>query len=97
VFCYDLMLAQKWSTKNQCPGFIVHDSIIFDGVDERQRGRALELAAREAEQRGFQYICCLNSDNVPYKEFSQDFQFADYVRLTLTDESERGGLLGMRI
>ena len=40
IFCYDLMLAQLWSGRPQAPGFLVHDSIIFDGVDERQRALA---------------------------------------------------------
>ncbi len=44
VFCYDLMLAELWSKKQKSPGFLVHDSIIFDGVDERQVANALELA-----------------------------------------------------
>lgn len=29
------------------PGFLIHDSTIFDGVDERQRAEALEIAASE--------------------------------------------------
>ena len=30
------------------PGFLIHDSTIFDGVDERQRAEALELAISES-------------------------------------------------
>jgi uncharacterized protein YydD (DUF2326 family) len=46
IFCYDLMLAQLWTQKSNKPTFLIHDSIIFDGVDERQRALALELAAK---------------------------------------------------
>jgi len=96
VFCYDLMLAQLWAEKPYNPGFLVHDSIIFDGVDERQRALALELANREAKKRGFQYICMLNSDMIPTDDFSGGFNFNDFVRLRLTDATEAGGLLGIR-
>ena len=54
------------------PGFLIHDSTIFDGVDERQRAEALELAASESQAHGFQYICTLNSDDVPRNEFFLD-------------------------
>jgi len=96
VFCYDLMLAQLWAHRNTSPGFLIHDSTIFDGVDERQTAHSLEVAAREAESRGFQYICLLNSDTIPWREFSEDFKFNEYVRLILTDAQENGSLLGIR-
>ncbi|MEW6379078.1 MAG: ABC-three component system protein [bacterium] len=96
IFCYDLMLAQLWSRKENSPGLLVHDSIIFADVDERQKALALEVAAKESERLGFQYICTMNSDNIPSKDFSPAFQFDKYVRLTLTDATEDGGLLGIR-
>lgn len=96
VFCYDLMLAEIWSSKPKSPSFLIHDSLIFDGVDERQVKNALELAANTSNDQGFQYICTINSDNVPWNEFSTDFNFNQYIRLTLTDDSEEGGLLGVR-
>ena len=71
--------------------FLIHDNTIFNGVDERQVARALDLAAKEAENSGFQYIVTLiNSDQVPYDEFE------NAVMLKLTDLTEYGGLLGVR-
>lgn len=96
VFCYDLVLAELWDKKERSPGFLIHDSVIFDGVDERQRALGLQLAAKKAERLGFQYICTLNSDMAPYNEFDGDFRLDRYVRLTLTDEKPDGGLLGIR-
>ena len=96
IFCYDLMLAQLWSTKRSFAGLLIHDSTIFDGVDERQRAQALELAQREAEHLGFQYVCALNSDTLPSDDFSPGFDLSRFVRLRFTDESEEGGLLGIR-
>jgi len=50
VFRYDLMLAQLWSEREPSPHLLIHDSTIFDGVDERQVALALELAARESRE-----------------------------------------------
>ena len=96
IFCYDLMLAQLWATKQPSPRLLMHDSTIFDGVDERQIAQSLELAHQEAENNGFQYVCALNSDTLPSNEFSPSFDLQSFMRLRLTDESEEGGLLGIR-
>lgn len=96
IFCYDLMLAQLWSEKNPSPKILVHDSTLFADVDERQKAIALELAKRKSEEKGFQYICTLNSDSIPYNDFSKDFDLNKYVVLTLTDQKEDSGLLGIR-
>ncbi|AFZ25962.1 hypothetical protein Cylst_3847 [Cylindrospermum stagnale PCC 7417] len=95
IFCYDLMLAQLWSERDPSPRILIHDSTIFDGVDERQVSLALQWADIESRRLGFQYICTLNSDMVPRSEFPLDFNFDSFVRLRLTDESEEGGLLGI--
>ena len=96
VFCYDMTIASLWAEKSPSPKLLVHDSAIFDGVDERQRALALELAAQGAVTRKFQYICTLNSDEVPSAEFSAGFKLNDYVRATLTDANVSGSLLGIR-
>jgi len=94
IFAFDLMLAQRWSSKTRGPSLLWHDSELFDGVDERQVGAALQLAAQEAESQGFQYFCSLNSDDLPPKESLGDLDLSPV--LTLTDASEDGGLFGMR-
>lgn len=96
IFCYDLMLAQLWADKTTAPGFLIHDSTLFDGVDERQRALALERAAQVADEVGFQYICTLNSDTLPVHDFSEDFDLHSTVRLRLTDDGPEGSLLGIR-
>lgn len=95
IFCFDLMVAQLWSTHDPSPGFLFHDSRIFD-ADSRQRAMALELAASESRERGFQYICTLNSDSVPEGDFTEGFDLSQYIRLTLTDDAPEGSLLGFR-
>ena len=96
IFCYDLMLAKLWVKKAKSKIFLIHDSIIFDGVDERQKARALQLAKSESEKAGFQYICTMNSDAIPINDFDKDFDFDKYVVKTFTDEKEEGSLLGVR-
>jgi uncharacterized protein YydD (DUF2326 family) len=96
VFCYDMTIASLWAEKSPSPKLVVHDSAIFDGVDERQRALALEVAAKEAEDRQFQYICTLNSDEVPWTEFSEGFNLRAFVKATLTDATVSGSLLGLR-
>jgi uncharacterized protein YydD (DUF2326 family) len=66
LFCFDLMLAQLWADRDTTPGFVFHDSHIFDGVDDRQKAAALRLAAQQAEEHGFQYICSFNSNDLPW-------------------------------
>ena len=88
-----MQLLSKWEVS---PGFLIHDSIIFADVDERQIALALELGQKESLTNNFQYICTFNSDNVPTKDFSEDFNFKDHIVLKLTDSDEEGGLFGCR-
>jgi uncharacterized protein YydD (DUF2326 family) len=94
IFCYDLMLAQLWSQRVPSPNILIHDSTIFDGVDERQIALAIELAAKESQKLGFTYICMFNSDMIPNGEFSPEFDFNSFVKCTLTDNDD-GNLLGI--
>ena len=96
VFCYDFALASLWAGRPRSPGFLAHDSEIFDGVDERQVALALQIAAKESERLGVQYICAINSDAVPRSEFGRGFDFDSRVAVTLTDKGDDGGLLGIR-
>jgi uncharacterized protein YydD (DUF2326 family) len=97
IFCYDLMLAERWATKRPGSIDLIHDSNLFADVDDRQIAAALELAADKASRLKFQYICTFNSDKLPLSEFSKGFDIASFTRLRLTDETEDGGLLGIRL
>jgi uncharacterized protein YydD (DUF2326 family) len=96
VFCFDLMLSQLMHEKKGLIDFLIHDSIIYDGVDSRQRALALERAAIVSEKDDTQYICTLNSDMIPMQDFSKGFNFDNHVRLTLTDRDITGSLLGIQ-
>ncbi len=94
MFCFDLMLAQLWSVKGNKPGFLYHDSRLFDGVDDRQKAAAIRLAARQADERGFQYICAFNTNDLPAPDLLGDLDLSAAVCLRLTDIGPGGKLLG---
>ena len=97
IFCFDLMLMEICGRHGRWPGFLIHDSHLFDGVDERQVAKALQLGAQRAAAGGFQYIVTLNSDSVPREGFAEGFDVRDYVvEPRLTDRTETGGLFGIR-
>ena len=70
---------------------------MFDGVDERQKAAAWARAKAESERLGFQYICMVNTDDIPEVEVMQGLDIRDesLVRAVLTDQPD-GCLLGMR-
>ncbi|MHC0055445.1 ABC-three component system protein [Actibacterium sp. D379-3] len=97
IFCFDLMLAELATRRGIGPGFLIHDSHLFDGVDERQVAKALQLGADHAARVGFQYIVTMNSDALPQDGFRKDFDVQSFVNPTkLTDQIETGGLFGVR-
>ena len=97
IFCFDFMLMEICGRRGRWPGFLIHDSHLFDGVDERQVAKALQLGAQRAAAGGFQYIVTLNSDSVPAEGFAEGFDVQDHVvEPTLTDATETGGLFGIR-
>lgn len=97
IFCFDLMLAELGTRRAQWPGFLIHDSHLFDGVDERQIAKALQIGAQRADAAGFQYIVTMNSDSVPTEGFTDGFDVRDhFVEPRLTDATETGGLFGVR-
>lgn len=96
IFCFDMMLMDLCTERGLGPGFLVHDSHLFDGVDERQVINALQVGAKMAERLNFQYIVTLNSDQVPI-DIPDEFRKNFILPVRLTDKTKTGGLFGMRI
>jgi uncharacterized protein YydD (DUF2326 family) len=95
IFCFDMMLMQIVSGRKMGPGFLVHDSHLFDPVDARQVGTAFKVGAVLADEGHSQYIVTLNSDK--QVEAPIDFNVSEYVLpVKLTDATETGGLFGLR-
>lgn len=96
IYCFDMMLMQLCCTRGIGPGFLVHDSHLFEGVDPRQVSAALVIGSETAEKFGFQYIVTLNQHELP-QSYHPDFNIDDYILpVRLTDKTEDGGLFGFR-
>ncbi len=96
IFCFDMMLMRLCAKRGIGPGFLVHDSHLFDGVDGRQVVSALKVADETAKELGFQYITTMNEDDA-FKETTEDFDVHDHVLpVVITDATEDGGLFGIR-
>ncbi|HEX3529013.1 MAG TPA: ABC-three component system protein [Thermoanaerobaculia bacterium] len=96
IYCFDMMLMRLCAKRGIGPGFLIHDSHLFDGVDGRQVISALRVGAETSEELGFQYIVTMNEDDA-FKEKEDGFDLNDYVLpLRLTDATEDGGLFGIR-
>jgi uncharacterized protein YydD (DUF2326 family) len=104
IFCFDSMIYEVTCERLGGPGFLVHDSHLFDGVDKRQVYLAMLFGAKVAERKLGQYIIALNSD-----EFNACLEAAEssgrgkernvlesaVMDVRLTDH-ETGGLFGFR-
>jgi uncharacterized protein YydD (DUF2326 family) len=96
IFCFDMMLMRLCAKRGIGPGFLIHDSHLFDGVDGRQVTSALKVGAETATELGFQYIVTMNEDDA-FKEKIDGFDLQEHVLpVVLTDATEDGGLFGFR-
>jgi uncharacterized protein YydD (DUF2326 family) len=96
VFCFDLTLFSIVSARFGGPRFLLHDSHLFDGVDERQVAIALQLGQRVASATS-QYIITMNSDIFDRLPLPDEIDRKNVVLSTrLSDETETGGLFGFR-
>ncbi|KLI05595.1 hypothetical protein ACT17_26235 [Mycolicibacterium conceptionense] len=92
LFCFDLTMLEEGIETAHHPDFLVHDSSVFDGVDPRQRAGALQFAQEMVATTGGQYICTINSNDVPDEVLDEDWFKAGIIRTVL--DTETGGLVG---
>jgi len=97
IFCFDIALLTLNSKQGRGPGFLIHDSHLFDGVDERQVASALRLGKRVAEKLSVQYIVTMNSDIFDRLPLPDGVSLqANILSARLSDSGESGGLFGFR-
>jgi uncharacterized protein YydD (DUF2326 family) len=97
IFCFDLALFNVVTARYGGPGFLLHDSHLFDGVDERQIACALQLGYEATKGKRLQYIVTMNSDIYARLPMPKGFNLNDVVLKTrLSDGGEGGGLFGFR-
>jgi uncharacterized protein YydD (DUF2326 family) len=96
IFCFDMMLMRLCAKRGIGPGFLVHDSHLFDGVDGRQIISAMKVGAETAAALGFQYVVTMNEDDA-FKEEADGFDLNEHMLpVVLTDAKDDGGLFGFR-
>lgn len=96
IFCFDLTFAVLAHRNGRGPDFLVHDSHLFDGVDERQISKALSLAAEVCLEENLQYIVTMNSDELSKVESVGTSFNRHIIAPRLTDAYDNGGLFGFR-
>jgi uncharacterized protein YydD (DUF2326 family) len=97
IFCFDLALFKVVTGRLGGPGFLLHDSHLFDGVDERQIAGALQLGLEATQETGLQYIVTMNSDIFERLPLAKTIDVGKVVLdARLSDVSEEGGLFGFR-
>ncbi len=96
IFTFDLTLATVCAQRGKWPGFLVHDSHIFDGVDGRQVGHALKVAHERMLKLNGQYIVTMNSDDLDKAKRESGLDFTQHIVEPVLDDTEDGGLFGFR-
>jgi uncharacterized protein YydD (DUF2326 family) len=97
VYCLDMALLKLVSKRFGGPGFLIHDSHLFDGVDERQIAGALLIGQNATAGQGLQYVVTMNSDIFDRLPLSDEIDRSKVVLGTrLSDETVTGGLFGFR-
>lgn len=96
IFCFDLALAVLAHRHGRGPDFLVHDSHLFDGVDDRQVAAALALAEEVTRRERIQYVATLNSDDLD-KAVRRGYEpEGRIIEPRLADTTAADGLFGFR-
>jgi uncharacterized protein YydD (DUF2326 family) len=96
IFTFDLTLASVCARRGKWPGFLVHDSHIFDGVDGRQIALALRIASERISLLKGQYIVTMNSDDLEKAQREGGISFSEFIVEPELDDSPSGCLFGFR-
>jgi uncharacterized protein YydD (DUF2326 family) len=96
IFCFDTMLYEAVSDRLGGPGFLIHDSHLFDGVDVRQVRGAILFGAKTAAAHNGQYIITMNSDELSASGVENEAGVANAVLSVRLTDDETGGLFGFR-
>lgn len=99
TFVMDMVTMCMSIRSGHSPGFLLHDSALFDAVDSEQVASCLNIGARLAEAHGFQYIVSLNSDTLAaaIEESGNAFDEGPYVLDTrLSDARDDLRLFGFQ-
>ena len=96
IFCFDFTMATHCRSRGMGPGFLIHDSHLYEPVDGRQFARALRIGAEYAEEIGIQYVVTLNSDELARAETEGNEDFRSFVLAPVLSDAPEEGLFGIR-
>ncbi|PDS34698.1 hypothetical protein CO665_29540 [Rhizobium anhuiense] len=96
IFCFDYALFKIVSDRLGGPGFLVHDSHLYDPVDDRQVVTSIELGSKLADATGGQYIVMLNTDVFERLSWSGDFDIRSKIMSPTLTDTDDGGLFGFQ-
>ncbi|WP_245453419.1 DUF2326 domain-containing protein [Aquibium carbonis] len=96
IFAMDYAILKVASSRFGGPGFLIHDSHLFDGVDARQVASAIEIGAQLAAEEGVQYIVTMNSDKFDGLPLSEGSPIRSHVLPVVLEDTPEGGLFGFR-
>jgi uncharacterized protein YydD (DUF2326 family) len=94
IFTFDMTLAVMSAKRGSWPGFLIHDSHVFDGVDGRQIGAALRVGNERSLALEGQYIVTMNSDDLEKAQRETGEDFSSFVLDPVLADREAGGLFG---
>jgi uncharacterized protein YydD (DUF2326 family) len=97
TFIMDMVTMCMAQKNGHSLGFLIHDSGLFDPVDSEQVASCLNIGSRLAEERGFQYIVTMNSDDLrsAIVDSGGAFDEAPYLlELRLSDQNDAQKLFG---
>lgn len=97
LFCFDTALVRiAFERFKPGPRLLVHDSHLFDGVDSRQVGLALQYGESVAQSVTGQYIVAMNSDEFEKAAAPEEISLEHAVNPVRLTDDEAGGLFGFR-
>jgi len=96
IFTFDLMIALLCAERGRWPGFLVHDSHLFDGVDGRQIALALKTGGERLAAVAGQYLVTINSDDLEKAELESGIEVSASAISPFLNDSDTGGLFGFR-
>ncbi len=70
IAVYDLVIADFNSER--FPIFLIHDSVVFESTDKQYVAKFLNLTNEIIKNNRFQYICCVNDDQIVKNELNKD-------------------------
>lgn len=85
IAVYDLVLTDFNSER--FPMFLIHDSVVFESTDKQYVAKFLNLVNEVIGNDRFQYICCVNDDQIVQSELNEEV-LEKYIKATRISQED---------